>query len=201
MVNALQQGPVHRGPKRLRQTPGPGRGADLVTDYREAVPFCQQPQHGLDKIAAKTRVDPAGAHDQRPWMCRQHRALALQLAATIGTQGCRPCLWRVGVPGFAVEDEIRGDMYQPGTGAGAGSGKVARTLGIDLQGQRFLPLSPIYRRVGSCIEDPVRAQFAKNAAHLLWLADIQRAAVEADQRNARRGGQLQLATQLATGAG
>ena len=201
MVDTLQQGLLDRRPEGFGQAPRPGRRAHLVADHGQGVALTHQAQHGLHEVAAKTGVDPARAHNQGARMRALHGALAGQLAAPVGAQRARGGVRQVGVAGVPGEYEVGGHVNQRGAGTGAGRGEVARSVGVDGQGQRLFFLGPVYRGIGSGIQHHIGTLLGKYAAHRLGVGNVQPAVIQRHDTQPRRCRGLQFAAQLARSAG
>ena len=84
-----------------------GGGAYLVEHHTQL-------RHGLDEVVAILRVEPGGADDHGARASSRHLFLARQLGASVDGVGAGERVLRVGHVGGAVEDVVRGDVYQGG---------------------------------------------------------------------------------------
>ena len=156
VIDAAQLRPRRGGPHRGGQSVRPGWRPDLVCHHRQFVPLAHQAQHGLDKIVAETRVDPAGAQDERLRQRALHRQLAIALAAPVLAQWRGRRLWRIGLGCGAIENEVGGNMNQPGTTLRAGPRQHPRALGVAAVRGCGLGLCFIHGGVRRCIDNQLR---------------------------------------------
>src|SRR5690606_25868076 len=119
--------------------------------------------------------------------------LTRQLAGTVHTEWSGLRIWRVGLRGAAVEDEVGGDVHEAHGGC-RDEGEVAHAGVVDGKGLRRFTFRLVHLCVGSAVDYHVWRRFMQHAAQELHVANVaDRRSVSTRLHAWRRGAQHLLA--------
>ena len=111
MKDTMHRALLYQGQNKLGKGMSGGRGANLIVNDPELVPFAHQAQHSLDEVTAELGVKPGGAHNNA--IVRQpvpHMMLSRQLTGAVNTQRASCRLRHVGSVRPTVKNKIGRDL-------------------------------------------------------------------------------------------
>ena len=150
-----------------------GGGAYLVEHHAQRLALAPQAEHGLHEVVAVFGVKPGGADDHRAGAAAHHLLFARQLGAPVDGVRARLVVLGVRHVGGAVEDVIRGYVYQGGAARLGGICQVGGCQVVQLLTQAGVVLGLVYGGVGRAVHDEVYGVAANEVAHALLVADVQ----------------------------
>jgi hypothetical protein len=146
-------------------------------------------QHGQQEIPPLGVVHPRGAQDDRAWKRRAHGHFSAELGCTIDAERPRCGSGKIRRRRFAVEHEIRGEVYQPRAVTCGRSRHVRGTRFIDRPRLFRLAFGAIHRRVSGGIDDGVGTRPCDVRVHRVRIDDVEVGVTRGDNLDGRwRGG-------------